>query len=157
MLTRETAQVDGLVYDFVNEFVNSIPFNSFLGFELVALENERLQFTLAMRDELVGNFVHGILHGGVISSLIDTAGGTMALVAALTRDPESERHAVLSRLAKSGTIDMRVDFLRPGRGAEFRCTANLIRCGRKVAVVRTDFENELDELVAVGTGSYLCS
>jgi acyl-coenzyme A thioesterase PaaI-like protein len=70
-----------------------------------------------MKDDLIGNFLQGILHGGAISTALDVTGGAMALVAAWQRlkdrdVPSSERPKTLSKL---GTIDMRVDFLQPGK------------------------------------------
>ena len=52
--------------------------------------------------------------------------------------------------------DLRVDYLRPGRGQSFTATAVLLRSGNKVAVVRTELHSEDGTLVAVGTGTYLC-
>ena len=80
----------------------------------------------------------------------------MALIGAF------ERHAHLSvqermiRLAKLGTIDLRVDYLRPGRGEHFICTSSLLRSGNKVGVVRSELHSNDGTLIAVGTGTYLC-
>ena len=140
----------------VRDLFERIPFNLALGIELDEISAERVVMHLSMKDELIGNFVHGILHGGVIASLLDVAGGAMAMVGALARLgdlDESERAARLSRL---GTIDLRIDYLRPGRGQRFTATAVLLRSGNKVAVVRSELHNEKGILVAVGTGTYLC-
>jgi uncharacterized protein (TIGR00369 family) len=66
--------------------------------------------------------------------------------------PREERYL---RLAKLGTIDMRVDYLLPGRGKHFEATASLLRVGKKVFVARMELRNENDELIAAGTGTYL--
>ncbi|HAV87176.1 MAG TPA: thioesterase family protein, partial [Pseudomonas sp.] len=58
--------------------------------------------------------------------------------------------------ARLGTIDLRIDYLRPGRGQRFSATATLLRSGNKVAVVRSELHNEAGVLIAVGTGTYLC-
>jgi len=62
----------------------------------------------------------------------------------------------MKTLSKLGTIDMRVDFLRPGKGEEFFAHASILRIGNKVAVTRMEFKNQADDLIAVGTGTYLC-
>ena len=111
---------------------------------------------LPMKPELIGNFVHGILHGGVISSLLDVCGGAMALIGAFANHqhlPPAER---MSKLSKLGTIDLRIDYLRPGRGQRFTATATPLRAGNKVAVIRMELHNDEGVLVAVGTGTYLC-
>ena len=58
-------------------------------------------------------------------------------------------------LSKLGTIDMRVDYLRPGRGKRFDAVSTLLRAGNKVAVVRTELHNDEGYLIAVSTGTYL--
>ncbi|MET1079312.1 MAG: thioesterase family protein [Pseudomonas sp.] len=140
----------------VSEFFQRIPFNQVLGIQLDELSLARVRMSLPMKDELIGNFVHGILHGGVIATLLDVAGGAMALIGAFERHrqlPTAERMAKLSKL---GTIDLRVDYLRPGRGQHFIAQAVLLRSGNKVAVVRSELHADDGTLVAVGTGTYLC-
>ena len=53
-----------------------------------------------------------------------------------------------------GTIDMRVDYLRPGRGKYFIGTGYVLRVGKKIAVTRMDLHNEQEVLIATGTGTY---
>jgi uncharacterized protein (TIGR00369 family) len=140
----------------VTSFMQRIPFNQVLGIQLEQLSPERVTMVLPMKDELIGNFLHGILHGGVIASLLDVAGGAMALIGAFERHhqlPSAER---MTRLSKLGTIDLRIDYLRPGRGRSFTANAVLLRSGNKVAVVRSELHNDEGVLVAVGTGTYLC-
>ena len=140
----------------VREFFQRIPFNQVLGIQLDELSLTRVSMSLPMKDELIGNFVHGILHGGVIATLLDVAGGAMALIGAFERHrqlPTAERMAKLSKL---GTIDLRIDYLRPGRGQHFIAQAVLLRSGNKVAVVRSELHADDGTLVAVGTGTYLC-
>jgi uncharacterized protein (TIGR00369 family) len=62
----------------------------------------------------------------------------------------------MARLSRLGTIDLRIDYLRPGRGQRFTAQAVPLRAGNKVAVVRSELHNEDGVLVAVGTGTYLC-
>jgi len=69
----------------VRQMFERIPFNLVLGIELDEISAERVIMHLSMKDELVGNFVHGILHGGVIASLLDVAGGAMAMVGAMDK------------------------------------------------------------------------
>jgi uncharacterized protein (TIGR00369 family) len=145
-------------YNIAINFLEQIPFNKVLGLRPTKLSQQYCEFKMNMRDDLVGNFLQGILHGGVISTALDVTGGAMALVAAWQRlknrdVPSSERPKTLAKL---GTIDMRVDFLQPGKGKEFTISATLLRIGNKVAVTRMEFKNEKDDLIAVGTGTYLC-
>lgn len=144
------------IHEFVTNFLAQVPFCKILGCELITLTPDHVQLKMPMKDELVGNYLHGILHGGAISSLIDMTGGILAMVATLTKKQSANTQEALAGLAKSGTIDLRVDYLSPGKGEAFICSANLLRSGNKVSVARIDLHNENNELIAVGTGSYLC-
>jgi uncharacterized protein (TIGR00369 family) len=61
----------------------------------------------------------------------------------------------MERLTKVATIDMRVDYLRPGIGEEFTASGYILRTGNKVAVVRMELYNDQNALIAVGTASYI--
>ncbi|SNS62534.1 MULTISPECIES: thioesterase family protein [Pseudomonas] len=140
----------------VRSFFQRIPFNNVIGIEVDQLAPEQVLMSFAMKDELIGNFIHGILHGGVISSVLDVAGGAMALIGAFERHQHLSSSERMNRLSKLGTIDLRVDYLRPGRGQRFVASAVLLRSGNKVAVVRSELHSDDGTLIAVGTGTYLC-
>ncbi|MFT6154408.1 MAG: hypothetical protein ACJA0E_002039 [Bermanella sp.] len=137
-------------------FMEQIPFNKLIGLKVKSFNADEIVFKIEMRDELVGNWLQGILHGGVIASALDVAGGTAALVGAYARKSDLPQEERIKSLSKLGTIDMRVDYLRPGKGKEFFASASILRIGSKVAVTRMEFKNESDELIAVGTGTYMC-
>ncbi len=156
--TVDTEGFNRSEYNIAINFLEQIPFNKVLGLIPSKLSGDYCEFKMKMKDELIGNFLQGILHGGAISTALDVTGGAMAMVAAWQRlkehkVPASERPKTLAKL---GTIDMRVDFLRPGKGEEFTIGATLLRIGNKVAVTRMEFSNEKGDLIAVGTGTYLC-
>jgi uncharacterized protein (TIGR00369 family) len=131
------------------------PFNRLLGFKLDHVDAREGQISFTAKPELIGNFHQGILHGGVIASAIDTVGGLAAYASVLARakDPHSEE--TVHRMARMGTIDMRIDYLRPGKGTEFRCTGTVLRTGRKVAVTRMELFDGEGTLIAAGTGAYM--
>ena len=137
-------------------FFQKIPFNNLIGMEICHLCSERVEIKVPMKPELIGNFIHNNLHGGVISSVLDVAGGCMAVVGAYLRTHGMDDEARQAVLSKVGTIDLRVDYLRPGRGEFFIASARLLRAGNKVAVTRMSFHSDSDELLAVGSGTYLC-
>ena len=59
------------------------------------------------------------------------------------------------RFSRVGTIDLRVDYLRPGLGDFFIGTGSIIRAGNKVTVVRMELHNNEEQMIAVGTGTYI--
>jgi uncharacterized protein (TIGR00369 family) len=58
-------------------------------------------------------------------------------------------------LTKIGTIDLRIDYLRPGKGNYFVATGAIMRAGRRVSVTRMELYNDQNVLIAVGTGTYI--
>ena len=117
------------------------PFNRLLGIRGERVESGRAVLSLAVREEFVGDPRRPALHGGVISSLIDTAGGAAAWSALQAGESVS-------------TVDLRVDYLEPaGLEAPLRAEAELIRKGNRVCHVRISV-TQGERLVAEGRGVY---
>jgi uncharacterized protein (TIGR00369 family) len=151
----ESVKEVGAQLKIVREVYGNLPFNRLLGLKVEFLEIDRAGFSFTMKNELIGNTVHGILHGGVISTVLDTTGGMTATGSALERMRNHSKDEIIKWIARVGTIDMRVDYLRPGRGSQFHSTGTVMRTGRKVAVARMELKNQEDKLIAVGTGTYI--
>ncbi|MBN1849277.1 MAG: thioesterase family protein [Deltaproteobacteria bacterium] len=133
----------------------TLAFNKVLGLRIVHLRPDSTECRFPMKDEFIGNPILGILHGGVISAVLDATGGINASVSALERMKDLSKQEIGDRLSRMGTIDLRIDYLRPGKGNQFRATSAVMRTGRKVAVTRMELKNQDDVLIAVGTGAYL--
>lgn len=140
---------------FIAEVFDQMPFNRLLGLKVTGFSAEQAEVRFAFKPELVGNPVQQILHGGVIASVLDTVGGIMAISSALRRLEQVEHEILVAKMGKMSTIDMRSDYLRPGRGTEFIATAQVIRSGNKVCVCRMELHNEQGVHIALGTGTYL--
>jgi len=130
------------------------PFLEFLGIIVEPLDTDSLCIKLAMRDELRGYPGDGALHGGVISAMIDIVGGTVVAWNLLKDNKEQDMQEQIKRLQKMSTVDLRVDYLRPGKGEMFTATASVLRTGKKLAVTRMELYNDEQCLIAVGTGTY---
>lgn len=136
-------------------FNDRIPFNKVLGAVIDSLDYDHPKVRFEMRPELVGNYLRGNLHGGVISSIIDVTGGLAAFLGMQKRQADEPLEAKLQRFAQLGTIDLRIDYLRPGFGQWFEATGFVLRTGNKVAVTRIELHNDEGTLIAVGTGAYV--
>ena len=136
-------------------FLEHIPFNQVIGMSLGVYSPEKVELLFSRRDELIGNKMQNILHGGVTSSVLDTVGGLFAVRSIFENLDECTFEVFQKKFSKIGTIDLRVDFLRPGRGEHFTASASLLRSGNKVAVCRMELHNENQDVIAVGTGTYL--
>jgi uncharacterized protein (TIGR00369 family) len=150
---KETAQG---FYDRLRRlYQERLPFNRLLGLSVTSLNSDGGAMAFSMREDLIGNVFHRTLHGGVISSVLDAVGGLTASASLMVRAAGLSGEKVKAMFAQVGTIDLRVDYLRPGRGERFTASGRIMRSGRKVAVVRMEMHNEDALLVAVGTGTYM--
>lgn len=118
-----------------------VPFNKLLGITGESVGDGRAVLALPVRQEHLGDTRRPSLHGGVVSSLIDSAGGLAAWSALGTGESVS-------------TVDLMVDFLEPARlGAPLRAEAELVRKGNRVCHVRVRVTQD-GLLVAEGRGVY---
>lgn len=118
-----------------------VPFNRLLGIRGESAEPGHAVLVLPVRGDFVGDPRRPALHGGVLSSLIDTAGGVAAWSA-------------LGGGESVSTVDLRVDFLEPARlSGPLRAEARLVRRGNRVCHVRVAVTQD-DTLVAEGVGVY---
>ncbi len=133
-------------------FEQMIPFNRVLGLKLHSLDPKAPQLKFDMRPELVGNPIRQILHGGVISATLDVVGGLAIALASLADNTEA---TPLQKFPNIGTIDLRIDYLRPGRGKYFIATGRVVRLGGRVAVVHMELVNDTGEQIATGSAAYI--
>ena len=138
-------------------FVERMPFNRMLGIDVLSLHHERAECRFSMRPELVGNYVRNILHGGVTSAVLDVTGGLVAFLGVQRKMRGKSVEEIIERFARIGTIDLRIDYLRPGQGEWFVARGFPLRTGNKVTVTRMELFNDSDELIAVGTAAYTVS
>jgi len=136
-------------------FRKHMPFNQLLGMQISRLEDEEVEIRLPWDDKLMGNPIHKILHGGVTAAVLDTVGGLMAILYMIKDIQDVTVEQFQKSLSRISTIDMRVDYLRPGKGTEFIASAQIIRKGSKVAVCRMELHNQDGEHIAFGTGTYM--
>ncbi len=138
-------------------FEEKIVFNSVLGLRITELLPERVTAHIPMRHELVGHFAHNRIHGGVISACLDAMGGLAVMAAIGARHMDEPPMQRLMRFAKLGTIDLRVDYLRPGIGEHFELQAEVLRLGSRVASTRMAFHGADGKLLATGSAAYIVS
>jgi uncharacterized protein (TIGR00369 family) len=120
------------------------PFHRWLGLELVSFDAEAGTVTigLPLRPELSRSEERVELHGGVTAALIDIAGDYAVAV--------RTGHGV-------PTIDIRVDYLRMGRGERIEATGRAVRIGRTIGTVDVEVRDATGVVIAVGRGKYMTS
>jgi uncharacterized protein (TIGR00369 family) len=126
------------------DFMSLVPFNRALGLEAVALDDGRARLRLPYRADLVGNPDTGVLHGGVVTALLDAACGAAVFMA-------------LKAPMSIATLDLRIDYLGPATvGRELLCETVCYRVTRHVAFVRGEaFHDDDGERVATAAGTFM--
>jgi uncharacterized protein (TIGR00369 family) len=132
-------------------FEQYVPFNRVLGLKITSTDPARPELRFDMKPELIGNPAREILHGGVISAALDVAAGYAIFLALLAQNPSLNEDT----FPNMGTIDLRVDYLRPGRGSYFLASARVVRLGNRIAVTHMELVNDTAELIATGSAAYV--
>ena len=153
------------VAEFEEEFVSGlkaifeekIVFNKLLGLKITSLKAERVTARIDMRPELIGHYAHHRVHGGVISAGLDSIGALAVMAAIGARHMDESPAQRLHRFGKLGTIDLRVDYLRPGMGEWFELRAEVMRLGSRVASTRMEFLGADGKLFSTGAAAYIVS
>jgi len=146
---------DTVYKQIAHHWTDGMPFNKLLGLRITQFNSEQSEVRFKWQDTLIGNPMQKILHGGVTASALDLVGGVVAAANIIQQLDDISPDAIQQSLSRLGTIDLRTDFLRPGRGNEFIATAKIIRSGSKVAVARMELHNETGQHIAFGTGTYM--
>ncbi|MEQ8571190.1 MAG: hotdog fold thioesterase [Deltaproteobacteria bacterium] len=136
-------RVGHAIYEVVEQFMRLVPFNQVLQIRIESLEDGFVRMAIPFREELIGDPFRRALHGGVISALVDTAGGA----ALMTRCEVGDRLS---------TVDMRVDYLRPGLPEDVIVDATVVRLGNRVGVaeMRAYHAGRKAEPIASGKAVY---
>jgi uncharacterized protein (TIGR00369 family) len=143
-MTMTWKEWDPAVIEQLKEFMaNQIPFNRVLGIVVDDLSEGFCRLKIPFRPELIGDPFRPALHGGVLSSLVDTCGGASVFTVIALGDRVS-------------TIDMLVDYLRPGELRDIVCEAKVTRIGNRVASteMKVFHPDAPDQLIATGRGVY---
>lgn len=151
---------DKKIFDVMKEIISyryteKMPFNKFLGIEIVSAEKNEVVLKFPVRSELIGNYQEQILHGGVISAVIDLAGAAAVQINAILNMDGFSFTEIQDQFAKMSTIDMRIDFLKNAKGQNFYVKSNVVKAGNKISVAKSIFYDDENCKVAVGTASYM--
>jgi uncharacterized protein (TIGR00369 family) len=118
----------------------SVPYAKLLGLELGEISPGAVAIHLEVRDELRQN--QGVVHGGAIASLIDTA----AAFAVLTQIEINERVT---------TTDLTIHYLHPANSGRVTASARIVRGGRRLFVLSVEVTNDQQILVATAVTTYI--
>lgn len=148
----EQARLDAAL---VELFEHKIAFNQVLGLKIASVLPGDVRGVITMKPELVGHYSYGRLHGGVISAVLDAMGGLALMVGIAERHPHDNMLQVMQRFSKMGTIDLRVDYLRPGLGRHFVASAEPTRLGGRIGSTQMRLVNDEGTLIATAAAAYV--
>ena len=162
-MTRSSPHPQPSVVEFEEDFITGltsmfeekIVFNRVLGLKITSLKAERVTARIDMRHELVGHYAYNRIHGGVISASLDAMGGLAVMAAIGARHMDEAPLQRLHRFSRLGTIDLRVDYLRPGISEHFELRAEVLRLGSRVANTRMEFLGADGTLFSTGAAAYI--
>jgi uncharacterized protein (TIGR00369 family) len=151
--------------EFEDEFVDGlkkifeemIVFNQLLGLKITSLQPTKVTARINMRNELVGHYLYNRLHGGVVSAGLDALGGLAVMAAVGARHMDEPPQQRLQRFSKLGTIDLRIDYLRPAISEWFELRAEVLRLGSRVGSTRMEFLDADGKLLSTGAAAYIMS
>jgi len=138
-------------------FEDRIVFNQVLGLKITSLKPEQVIGRITMKPELVGHYAYNRIHGGVVSAGLDAMAGLAVMTAIGARHMDEPAAQRLQRFGKLGTIDLRIDYLRPAIGEYFELRAEVMRLGSRVASTRMEFLGADGKLLSTGAGAYIVS
>lgn len=150
--TTEGIKLDELLQQLCRAF-NGSPFFSYLDMEMVIQDGE-IKCVLDVSDKLIGNVAFQILHGGVAATMLDSIGGIVAMGELYKRTDKEHIAETVKKVTRLATVDMRIDYIAPGRGSQFIGSAEVLRMGRKGCTTRMNMHNNEGKLIATGIASY---
>lgn len=120
----------------------------------VRVVDGQLQGYIDMQPHLVGNVRFQILHGGVTATMLDSIGGAVAMAEMYKRSSREDFEETTKKVSRLVTLDLRIDYIAPGRGQYFIATAEVLRLGKKSCLVRMNMHNDQNVLIATAIASY---
>jgi uncharacterized protein (TIGR00369 family) len=124
----------------LREAFAQVPYARLLGMEFVGAVRGAATFALEVREGLTR--MGGIMHGGALASLLDTAAAFAV-------------HTLLEPGARTVTVDLTVHFLRPVSTGRVEARARVLREGRRIVIISAEATDQTGLLVATATTTYL--
>lgn len=121
--------------DLIAELQRRVPYWKTLGLELLEVGDGRATMAVTFRPE---HLQSGVMHGGVVASLIDSACACAALSLIL---PD----------AYGTSVNLQVAYLKPITAGRITARAECLRAGRRILFTEARVQDEAGDVVATGT------
>ena len=123
----------------IRETFAQVPYARLLGMEFVSASRGAAVYRLTVREELTR--MRGILHGGAVASLMDTAAAFAV-------------HTVLAPGEWTVTVDLTLHFLRPASSGAVEAHARVVRNGRRLVTLTIEAKDQSERLIAIASTTY---
>jgi len=129
---------------FTDVVENKIPMAKFIGVKVLEIEEGFVKLLFPYREEFIGDPRTKRLHGGYTATAIDLAGGVASMTYMSSPDDDV------------ATIDMRIDYLRPGRAKDIIAIGKVLSKRRRSIVTEMTIYHPEDETktIAIGRGVF---
>jgi len=130
--------------DDAGEVMVGMPHGEAIGMRLHRSVGGKSHLSVPYDERLVGDPESGVLHGGVITALLDTACGS-----AVMSSP--------GKLRSTATLDLRIDYMRPAtKGLTVHANAECYRMTRSIAFARAvAYHDDPDDPIASAAGAFV--
>ena len=125
-------------------FIDQIPQARALGLEILSIGEGRAEIRMPWSADLVGDPETGVIHGGVITSLLDNACGIAVQLALPAR-------------MSIATLDLRLDYMKPATPKlELTAHTHCYKVTTNIAFVRgTAYHEDEDDPIATCVGTFM--
>jgi uncharacterized protein (TIGR00369 family) len=126
-----------------SQIMTTVPWAKALGFELTGIEKGRAFAKVAWREDLVGNPDTGVIHGGVLTALLDNLCGVCI-------------NTALKKPMSMATLDLRIDYMRPAdKGRDILAEAECYHVTRNVAFTHAwAYHESREKVIATAAGTF---
>lgn len=139
-MSDDSAQLTEAQRKRIAEALNAVAFAKLLGIKLDSIEPGEATLSLQIRDDFKQNA--GVVHGGVIASLVDSA--TAFAILPLLKPDE-----------RSTTVDLTISYLRPLIAGSMVAHAKVLRAGQRLIAVSAELRDDGGNLAATALSTYL--
>ena len=142
------AQPKRAILEFVGDdkqaFLSHVPHARAIGMVLIDARPDEAWAKVPYAENLVGNPDTGVVHGGVITTLLDNVAGIAVM-------------AALEEVTSIATLDLRIDYMKPATpGREILAHAHCYKLTKNVAFARcVAYHDDPSDPIATGVGSFM--
>ncbi|MEQ9315669.1 MAG: PaaI family thioesterase [Henriciella sp.] len=132
-----------MIKQHASQIMTTVPWAKALGFELTGIEKGRAFAKVAWREDLVGNPETGVIHGGVLTALLDNLCGVCI-------------NTALKKPMSMATLDLRIDYMRPAeKGRDILAEAECYHVTRNVAFTHAwAYHESREKVIATAAGTF---